>query len=536
MTDAQWVPGTPEWVARREAARLAMEAAKAAAAAETDPIASPLIAAHDVDDDAHAALFASVESSSGAILPWQALHAYAAGAPMTQGGVTYTRDTPGTSRATFDATEGATWTALPMKAEVVSYAATAIQEVDVQAAITSAGRRFGPLEGVRGDARDLVLGTDYAFAAGITVAGGDGFRATYDGHVVRFYGTLTGLATSDGRHLIEILASEWHNINSGPIGDYAGLGLITTSAPGPVLATLWQEAQWVNIYFDQGDAAPAADTAMQFIFFGHAYVPLQYGVLFADEFNGTAGRLPNARRWTYEIGRGDGGWGNGEGQYTTDSNAALDGAGNLEVVLRRETPPDGETGPLGFTGVRLTSRPLRFLPPCSIEARVLLPSGPGVYVALWLYGDVELNTHNWPKCGEIDIFESNYYEPDTDDRKERLMLGCFQAPIVPATEDPYETVASQTGHELGEPYYDDWHVIRLDWRVDSVRWYVDDVLGKEVTAAGFASSNRRWPYDGEFPHRLIVNVGTGGWGLVVPAEFDEAVAKFDYIRVTRLTP
>jgi hypothetical protein len=55
----------------------------------------------------------TTQEIGGLALPWVASQAYAAGQLMTQSGVTYTRNSAGTSRTTFDATEAALWTALP---------------------------------------------------------------------------------------------------------------------------------------------------------------------------------------------------------------------------------------------------------------------------------------------------------------------------------------------------------------------------------------------------------------------------------------
>lgn len=69
-------------------------------------------------DATEAALWTQLPGAGGGsatvILPWAANTAYATGQPMTQGGVTYTRNSAGTSRASFDGTEAALWTALPL--------------------------------------------------------------------------------------------------------------------------------------------------------------------------------------------------------------------------------------------------------------------------------------------------------------------------------------------------------------------------------------------------------------------------------------
>ena len=55
----------------------------------------------------------------------------------------------------------------------------------------------------------------------------------------------------------------------------------------------------------------------------------------SEEFDGAAGQPVNPAIWQPEIGGH--GWGNQELQYYTDGteNAALDGSGNLAIVVRR---------------------------------------------------------------------------------------------------------------------------------------------------------------------------------------------------------
>jgi len=43
----------------------------------------------------------------------------------------------------------------------------------------------------------------------------------------------------------------------------------------------------------------------------------------SDEFNGTAGQLPDAVKWTFDLGTGDNGWGNSELQSYTNSPANI---------------------------------------------------------------------------------------------------------------------------------------------------------------------------------------------------------------------
>src|SRR6266480_3449616 len=59
-------------------------------------------------------------------------------------------------------------------------------------------------------------------------------------------------------------------------------------------------------------------------------------LVWADEFNGSAGASIDPANWGFDIGH-ERGWGNDELEYYTNSNASLDGRGNLVITAT----PDG---------------------------------------------------------------------------------------------------------------------------------------------------------------------------------------------------
>lgn len=69
MTDPAYVPGTPEWIARREADRIAAEEAAAGEGGgpETDPVAVPAISTHNASGAAHADIRSEVTALSEAV-------------------------------------------------------------------------------------------------------------------------------------------------------------------------------------------------------------------------------------------------------------------------------------------------------------------------------------------------------------------------------------------------------------------------------------------------------------------------------------
>ena len=72
-------------------------------------------------------------------------------------------------------------------------------------------------------------------------------------------------------------------------------------------------------------------------------------LVWSDEFSGRRHRLPDTRRWTYDIGGG--GWGNHELERYTDQadNVSLDGRGHLVIRASRDASA-------GYTSARLKTQ------------------------------------------------------------------------------------------------------------------------------------------------------------------------------------
>ena len=139
----------------------------------------------------------------------------------------------------------------------------------------------------------------------------------------------------------------------------------------------------------------------------------------SDEFDGPAGTLPDPSVWQPEIGDGTAngipGWGNAERQAYTDdpANVALDGEGNL-VIRALETGGDGPPcyygAPCEYTSARIVTAGTVEVTYGRIEARLKIPTGPGLWPAFWMLGN-DLAEVGWPEAGEIDIMENVGREP-----------------------------------------------------------------------------------------------------------------------------
>ena len=137
-----------------------------------------------------------------------------------------------------------------------------------------------------------------------------------------------------------------------------------------------------------------------------------WSLAWSDEFDGATGSPVDPTSWQPQVGGH--GWGNQELQYYTDSsdNAALDGAGNLAITVRRTDPQlrDRRFGGCPYTSARLVTKDRVSCTYGLVEARIRLPQGRGIWPAFWMLGQ-HLDQVGWPDCGEIDVMENFGKDP-----------------------------------------------------------------------------------------------------------------------------
>jgi beta-glucanase (GH16 family) len=233
--------------------------------------------------------------------------------------------------------------------------------------------------------------------------------------------------------------------------------------------------------------------------------------VWADEFNGPANSAPDPSKWTYDLGAG--GWGNQELETYTNlrQNVFVDGSGHLIIRVER----NGST----YTSARLKTQGLFSPRYGTIEARIRLPHGQGIWPAFWMLG-TNFTTDGWPQCGEIDIMDNIGQRPSTNH-------GSAHGP-------GYSGGNSVTGlYTLpgGARFADDFHVFSIQWAPGSIKFFVDGNAYKTVTPASLPTG-APWVFD--HPFFLILNVAVGGSWPGAP----DATTQFpqqmmvDYVRVT----
>jgi beta-glucanase (GH16 family) len=242
-----------------------------------------------------------------------------------------------------------------------------------------------------------------------------------------------------------------------------------------------------------------------------------YSLAWTEEFDGPAGAPASPQRWRPETGGH--GWGNSELQYYTDgtANAALDGAGNLALTVRRPDPPPGAARYAGcqYTSARLTSKNLKSFRYGLIQAKIKLPSGQGIWPAFWMLG-TNIDQAGWPQCGEIDVIENFGTSP-------AVAHGTIHGPGYSGADGITASL------DTGSPLADDFHVYAVSWELDRIRWYADHTLYHTVTPADLQGNP--WVFDHGF--YLLINVAVGGRFSAPPdpsAAFPQTML-IDYIRV-----
>jgi beta-glucanase (GH16 family) len=207
----------------------------------------------------------------------------------------------------------------------------------------------------------------------------------------------------------------------------------------------------------------------------------------SDEFDGPPGP-PDPGRWSFEIG-GDG-WGNGELEFHTADNAALDGAGHLVITARRQV-----MGARAFTSARLSTRGKLEQRYGRIEARLRLPAGKGLWPAFWMLGS-DLDQAGWPGCGEIDVVEARGAQP-------WRVSSALHGPGYSAGNAliaPFET----PDHS---PLTADFHLYAVEWSPGEIHFSVDGQRYHSERASRLAAGSR-WVFD--HPFFVILDLAVGG--------------------------
>ncbi|HEY5042321.1 MAG TPA: glycoside hydrolase family 16 protein [Verrucomicrobiae bacterium] len=247
-----------------------------------------------------------------------------------------------------------------------------------------------------------------------------------------------------------------------------------------------------------------------FILAANGVAAEDWKLVWSDEFNYTG--LPDTNKWGYEEGFVR----NHETQYYTLArleNARVED-GHLVIECRKEhfTPPDH--APVDYTSASLITLHQESWRYGRIEVRAKLPSGQGVWPAIWMLG-TNITQVGWPRCGEIDIMEFIGKDP-----------GGIHGTLHYAMDGKHQSDGGTLETNLPSAGY---HVYAVEWTPERIDFYYDATKYHSVLLdkAGTGAAN---PF--RQPQYLILNFAIGGeWGgpiddMVLPQKF-----LIDYVRV-----
>jgi len=232
-------------------------------------------------------------------------------------------------------------------------------------------------------------------------------------------------------------------------------------------------------------------------------------LVFSDEFDVTGS--PDNAKWNYDLGNGQGGWGNNEVQYYTNrtDNVKIED-GLLKITAKKESYQGFE-----YTSTRMKTQGKFSFTYGKVEVRAKLPSGRGTWPAIWMLGN-NITTAGWPACGEVDIMEYVGYEPNV-------------------VHSAIHTTSS-SGNTINHHSYDletaeeEFHLYSIEWTSTEIKFFVDETL--HYTYKPSVYNNQTWPFtENQF---LILNLAIGGnWGGVQGVDDSIFPQQFiiDYVRV-----
>ncbi|WP_406538835.1 glycoside hydrolase family 16 protein [Fibrobacter sp.] len=236
--------------------------------------------------------------------------------------------------------------------------------------------------------------------------------------------------------------------------------------------------------------------------------------LWNDEFDGESIDL---NKWTFDIGTGASGWGNNEWEYYTDrkENAYVKD-GVLHIRAQKEDY-EGQK----YTSARMLTKGKFAFKYGTVEARIALPTGKGIWPAFWMLGE-NFDTVGWPACGEIDIIEAV--------NTENKIYGTNHW----ANGAEYATYGNNTGDYRNQKFELDitqFHTYKFTWDEKYIRMFVDDFMYHEILIEGNEGDTEEF----HKPFFFLLNVAVAGnWpGFEVDDSQFPNEMLVDYIRVIK---
>lgn len=239
----------------------------------------------------------------------------------------------------------------------------------------------------------------------------------------------------------------------------------------------------------------------------------QWELYWSDEFEGDS---LDMSKWNIESGT------NGAIVKKAENVKVEDG--NCVITLRR----DDSTPGYEYSGAYVTTAYKFSFCYGRLEFRAKLPTGQGVWPALWTLGDNYLTIGNdekaWPLCGEIDVMELvGSSEPQNILNNLKIMGTLHWGENRANHQQAHNSLFMRESPDA------DFHIYAVEWDEEKIVWYVDDKAYMRVKlddpTMGTAFMQKHW---------IIMNINLNSYGGF--NQYDEttpdAVGMYvDYVRV-----
>jgi beta-glucanase (GH16 family) len=236
-------------------------------------------------------------------------------------------------------------------------------------------------------------------------------------------------------------------------------------------------------------------------------------LVWSDEFTSSSSTpaQPNPAVWTYDTGGGGFGndelenycaWGSNTSPCSTATPseyvAAYPGTDGVLYIVA-QSPSAGV-----YTSARLKTQGLFSFQYGRIEFRAQVPEAQGFWPANWLLGN-NINTVNWPACGEQDVLE----------RVNAALTPDWNEGSVHGTGFTGGTgLGTQYNFPSGQTAGGEFHTYGMIWSPGSVAYYVDDPTSPYVTYTPSSltplNDGAVWPFDAGQANFILLNLAIGG--------------------------
>ncbi len=247
----------------------------------------------------------------------------------------------------------------------------------------------------------------------------------------------------------------------------------------------------------------------------------QYEMIWHDEFQNPG--KPDPEKWSYETGFIR----NLEEQiYTRRKKNIRIKNGILEIIARKERYKNKRYAPhiknyrfnrasSEFTSGSIHTKNKFEFKYGRIEVRAKLPSGNGVWPAIWMLG-ANFDEVKYPRAGEIDLMEH---------------VGISPGEVHATVHYPMENnqgITSNGGSQMVKSLSSEFHTYAMNWSTEKIEFLIDNEPYHSfvIDQAGTDNNPFRKPF------YLILNLALGGnWaGKVDPDIFPQKFL-IDYVRV-----